>query len=136
MTLKKLLLIGLVTTLTTILAACSGEDQAVTESTVSEPAVSEATISELSAAAVDLLPPQKPSSGVSKLEIHLNLNLDAAAAAASAAAADDDAVPAIATPPVARIVVGLSLSAAATAVTPNPLAQWKADGPFAAGDWN
>jgi hypothetical protein len=88
-----------------------------------------------SAAAVDLLPPQKPSSGVSKLEIHLNLNLDAAAAA-SAAAADDDAVPAIATPPVARIVVGLSLSAAATAVTPNPLAQWKADGPFAAGDWN
>ena len=88
-----------------------------------------------SAAAVDLLPPQKPSSGVSKLEIHLNLNLDAAAAA-SAAAADDDAVLAIATPPVARIVVGLSLSAAATAVTPNPLAQWKADGPFAAGDWN
>jgi hypothetical protein len=56
MTLKKLLLIGLVTTLTTILAACSGEDQAVTESTVSEPAVSEATISELSAAAVDSTP--------------------------------------------------------------------------------
>ena len=46
MTLKKLLLLGLVTTLPAILTACSGEDQTV----------SEATISEASVAAVDSTP--------------------------------------------------------------------------------
>ena len=72
-----------------------------------------------SAAAVDLQPPQKPSVGVSKLQVHVNLTASAAAEAGTAAA------------PVGRIVVGLSLSAAAAAVTPNALAQWKVAGPFA-----
>jgi len=76
-----------------------------------------------SAAAVDLDPPQNPSVGVSKLKVHLNL---------AAAAADGGAVSRrVMTPPVTRLVVGLSLSAVAAAVTPNPLAQWKAMGPFA-----
>ena len=73
-----------------------------------------------SAAAVDLDPPQNPSVGVSKLKVHLNL-----------AAAADGAVSRRVMAPVTRLVVGLSLSAAAAAVTPNPLAQWKAVGPFA-----
>ncbi len=51
MTLKKLLLLGLVTTLPAILTACSGEDQTVSEATISE-----ATISEASVAAVDSTP--------------------------------------------------------------------------------
>eukprot|EP01043_Picozoa_sp_COSAG02_P016253 COSAG02_NODE_711_length_18126_cov_43.786986_12_plen_169_part_00 len=75
-----------------------------------------------SAATVDLLPPQKPSAGVSKLQVHLNLNL----AAPSTRLADGGRV--------TRIVVGLSLSEATAAVTPSPLAQWKANGPFAGGD--
>ena len=75
-----------------------------------------------SAAAVDLQPPQKPSVGVSKLQVHLNL-------AGSTLAAGGTASPQAAAP-VTRIVVGLSLSAAAAAVTPSPLAQWKAAGPF------
>jgi hypothetical protein len=56
MTLKKLLLVGLVTTLTATLAACSGDDQAVSEATISEASASEAAMSELSAAAVDSTP--------------------------------------------------------------------------------
>jgi hypothetical protein len=71
-----------------------------------------------SAAAVDLLPPQNPSVGVSKLQVHMSLG-----------AASPDGPGAVA--PLTRIVVGLSLSAVAAAVTPNPLAQWKAAGPFA-----
>jgi len=51
MTLKKLLLLGLVTTLPAILTACSGEDQTVSEATISE-----ATIFEASVAAVDSTP--------------------------------------------------------------------------------
>ena len=75
-----------------------------------------------SAAAVDLDPPQNPSVGVSKLKIHLNL---------AAATTDVGAVSRRVMAPVTRLVVGLSLSAVATAVTPNPLSQWKAVGPFA-----
>ena len=56
MTLKKLLLIGLVTTFTATLAACSSEDQAVTDSAVSETAVSETAMAEPSAAVVDSTP--------------------------------------------------------------------------------
>ena len=56
MTLKKLLLVGLVTTLTATLAACSGDDQAVSEATISDASASEAAMSELSAAAVDSTP--------------------------------------------------------------------------------
>lgn len=67
-----------------------------------------------SAADVDLLPPQKPSVGVSKLQVHLDLGGNSGAGVS-----------------VTRIVVGLSLSAGAATVTPNPLAQWKAAGPFA-----
>ena len=80
-----------------------------------------------SAAAVDLQPPQKPSVGVSKLQVHLNLG-----SAVVAAAADGAVAPRVAAP-VARIVVGLSLSAAPAAVAPSLLAQWEAAGPFAGG---
>ena len=69
-----------------------------------------------SAAVVDLQPPQKPSAGASKLQVHINLTDHESAAAAV---------------PVGRIVVGLSLSTAAAAEAPNPLAQWRAAGPFA-----
>ena len=64
-----------------------------------------------STASVDLLPPAKPSAGVSKLQVHLP----------------------VAPGGVMRIVVGLSLSAAAATVKPTPLAEWKTGrGPFAA----
>ena len=85
--------------------------------TVIEPASAK-----FSAATVDLLPPQKPSAGVSKLQVHLNLNL-----AASSSRLTDAG-------PVTRIVVGLSLSEVAAAVMPSPLARWKAAGPFAGAD--
>jgi hypothetical protein len=73
-----------------------------------------------SAAAVDLDPPQNPSVGVSKLQVHLNL-----------ADATNGVISPRVMAPLTRIVVRLSLSAAAVAMTPNPLAQWKAAGPFA-----
>jgi hypothetical protein len=82
-----------------------------------------------SAAAIDLQPPQKPSVGVNKLQVHLNLTASAAA---------DEAItlegPGAAGAPVGRIVVGLSLRAASAAVTPNALAQWKLAGPFVGCD--
>lgn len=71
-----------------------------------------------SAVEVDLLPPQKPSAGVRKLQVHLRLG----------AASSDWRE---ATTQVTRIVVELSLNAAAATATPNPLAHWKAAGPFA-----
>ena len=80
-----------------------------------------------SVAAVDLQPPQEPSVGVSKLQVHLDL----AATAAPGGAASLQGPAAAAAAHVSRIVVGLSLSAAAAAVTPNPLSQWKTAGPFA-----
>ena len=89
--------------------------------TVMEPA--SATFS---ATTVDLLPPQKSSTGVSKLQVHLNLNL----AAASTSLADG----AVGSGPVTRIVVGLSLSEVAATATPNSLARWKAAGPFVGAD--
>lgn len=84
-----------------------------------------------SAAVVDLQPPQKPSAGVSKLQVHINL---AASAAADEATTVEGREAMAVAPPVRRIVVGLSLSTAAAAVTPNPLAQWETAGPFAASD--
>ena len=63
-----------------------------------------------SAVGVNLHPPYNPSVGVSKLAL---------------------ALPITATAAVARIVVELSVSAEAAAVTPNPLAQWDKSGPFA-----
>ena len=63
-----------------------------------------------SAVGVNLHPPYNPSVGVSKLAL---------------------ALPITATAAVARIVVELSVSAEAAAVTPNPLAQWGKSGPFA-----
>jgi hypothetical protein len=80
-----------------------------------------------SSAAVDLQPPQKPSVGVSKLQVHLKLTAGAGAGEVVTLEGAGAAAPAS----VRRIVVGLSLSAAAAAVTPNPLSQWKAAGPFA-----
>ena len=65
-----------------------------------------------SAAAVDLQPPYKPSVGVSKLLVVLPTTTTRSEVAQT------------------RIVVGLSLSAAAATEAPSPLAQWKASGPF------
>ena len=79
-----------------------------------------------SSAAVDLQVPQKSSVGVSKLQVHVNL-----AASTSGATVGGSPSAAAAVPPVTRIVVGLSLSAASAAVTPSPLAKWQATGPFA-----
>jgi hypothetical protein len=75
-----------------------------------------------SAVEVDLQPPYNPSVGVSKLMVALPITVAAAVAAFGGSAE-----------PVTRIVVGLSLSPTAAAVTPNPLAQWKAAGPFVEG---
>jgi hypothetical protein len=71
---------------------------------------------------VNLQPPYNPSVGVSKLMVVLPI----AAAVANAGRSQFQE-------PVARIVVGLSLSPTEAAMTPNPLAQWKAKGPFVDG---
>jgi hypothetical protein len=81
-----------------------------------------------SAVAVDLQPPQKSSAGVSKLLVHVNL-----LGASSPGPKTDWMFSSAVAPPVTRIVVGLSLSAAPAAVTTSALAQWKAAGPFAGG---
>ena len=65
-----------------------------------------------STAEVNLLPPFRASAGVSKLMVALPITLEGSGGAT-------------------RIVVGLSLSSVAAAVTPNSLAQWGAFGPFA-----
>ena len=80
-----------------------------------------------SSAAVDLQLPQKPSAGVSKLQVHLSL---AAAAAASSVGGAPAPAPAAPVTRMQRIVVGLSLSATRAAVKPGALEAWKAAGPF------
>jgi hypothetical protein len=80
---------------------------------------------------VTLLPPYEPSVGVSKLQVHLALPAARSPAAAAVPAADAGSSEA---PPAAvRIAVGLSLSAEVAAEALNPLALWKAAGPFAKG---
>ena len=81
---------------------------AVLHATIVEPAGAV-----FSAAAVNLQPPFNPSVGVSKLMVSLHTGaVDAG------------------TSQYARIVVGLSLSTARLPAVVNPLAQWKAAGPF------
>ena len=76
---------------------------------------------------VNLQPPYNPSVGVSKLMVVLPI------IAAAAATSGGSQYQSQFQEPVARIVVGLSLSPTEAAMTPNPLAQWKAKGPFADG---
>jgi hypothetical protein len=74
-----------------------------------------------SAASVSLQPPYNPSVGVNKLL--LTLRLPTLSGFADTSIGSEAA-------PATRIVVGLSLNAAAPANILNPLAQWGADGPF------
>ena len=87
-----------------------------------------------SSAAVNLQPPYKPSVGVNKLMVSLpttaftTSTLTPTATAFPSAGIINGSKPA---PPAGRIVVGFSLSAAGSLAALNPLAKWKAHGPFA-----